>query len=138
MALEKPTKMYNSIRRVFSRQFMDSLCNIWSHRGYANDNEGGSGNWGETPAFTDVTCRLRGSTDGHNQKTPGLTEFEGTITLPISYLGSLKTNDRIEITTLGTNELPTSMLFAIVDQPRPIATGLSCRVKKAHGDSSNA
>lgn len=137
MALEKPARMYSKLRRAFARNFMDSLCNIWRFRGYANDNEGGSGNWGEFPAYSEVLCRVRSSTDGHDQKTPGLTEFEGTITLPISYLGLIQTNDRIEITTLGTNVLPESMTFAIIDTPRPIASGMSCRVKKVHGEASN-
>lgn len=138
MALEKPTRMYNSIRRVFSRNFMDSLCNVWKFRSYKNDNEGGSGNWGEDPVFSDVICRVRGMQNSNDQKAPGLTEFEGTITLPIEYLAKIQTNDRIEVTVLGTNDLPGSMMFAIVDDPRPMATGLTCRIRKTHGEASNA
>lgn len=139
MSLESQGRIYNKMRRVFSARFMDSLCDVWRFRGYAETNEGRSGDYGEDPAYADVPCRLRqNGGDGNAQKVPGLTEFDGTITLPIAYLGLIATNDRIEITTLGTNALPSSMTFAIIDDPRPVATGVSCKVKKAHGEASNA
>lgn len=139
MSLEGQGRLYGKIRRVFSSRFMDSLCDVWRFRGYEDSNEGAQGDYGDDPAYSDVPCRLRqNAADGAAQKAPGLTEMDGTITLPIACLGMIGTNDRIEITTMGTNALPSPIRFAIIDQPRPIATGLSCRVKAIHGGASNA
>lgn len=135
MSLAKQQRVNLKIRRAFQTNFMDGLCNIWRFRKFSRNNDGGSHDYGEAAAYTDVPCRVKQYAS--DQDAPGLTEFDGTITLPIERLSDVKDRDRLEVTTMGTDALPQSITFLIVDTPRPVATGLVCRIKKAHGEASN-
>lgn len=135
MSIEKQARVNAKLRNAFTKNFMDGECDIWRFRGYARSNNGKQHDFGSAPAYSDVPCRLK--LNASDQDTPGLTEFDGWITLPITYNGLLQTRDRIEVTKTGTDTLSPTMMLLILDQPRPVATGLTCKVKKAHGEASN-
>ena len=135
MSIAKQARVNAKLRRAFTRNFMDAECKIWQYRGFKRSNNGQQHDFGAAPAYADVPCRLKHHMS--DQETPGLNEFEGWITIPITYNGILTTKDRIEVTKTGTDTLAPSMMLLIMDQPRPVATGLVCKVKKAQGEASN-
>ncbi len=123
------------MRKAYEARFMDGLCNIWRLKSYGNNNNGRTFDFGDAPAYSDVPCKLR-QPQG-DKIDAGLPELEGILVVPITYLGQIDENDRVELTTNGTEALPESITFALKEAPRPIATGLSMRVERIHGEASN-
>lgn len=127
------------IQEAYEENFMGDRVDIWRYRQYGVDNDGADFDFGETPALTDVPCRLlvpkRNNPTGLDEG--GFADMTATLVLPIAYLGQVTEQDEVELTVLQTRTLPKPWRFALLETPRPGTTGLQCSVSLITGSNSN-